>query len=445
MISYAQNFEDVMLCRALKHVEKGFYIDVGAAWPDMHSVTKAFYLMGWRGINIEPNPELYSQLIAKRPEDINVQFAVSDQKGKVEFNLFPETGLSTLDSKIAHEHIKENYRCQQISVSVSSLSDIWESYVPKNQEVHFLKVDVEGLERAVLKGNNWSVNRPWIVLVESTLPLSQVATHQDWESILTEASYSFAYADGLNRFYVDKCRPALLAAFKYPPNVFDEFVLVTEVEALEGRRQAEIRATNAETLQRQAEIRAANAEAAQRQAEVRTVNAEAAQRQAESRAVSAQAGQQQAENRAASAETAQQQAEIIVAQLQMELMAMIHSNSWRITRPLRHAVVHMRWLRGKTSYLFREVFIDHSKALLVRLLHRAKTLVGKSQLLKRVSLQLLSRFPGTQSRISILLGASATAAFVEPFEVEPIDAERLEKLEKIVACTLDEITKERNA
>ena len=29
-ISYAQNFEDVMLWRALKHVENGFYIDVGA-------------------------------------------------------------------------------------------------------------------------------------------------------------------------------------------------------------------------------------------------------------------------------------------------------------------------------------------------------------------------------------------------------------------------------
>lgn len=29
-VSYAQNFEDVMLYRALKHVEKGFYIDVGA-------------------------------------------------------------------------------------------------------------------------------------------------------------------------------------------------------------------------------------------------------------------------------------------------------------------------------------------------------------------------------------------------------------------------------
>jgi hypothetical protein len=42
-ISYAQNLEDVMLYRALKHVECGFYIDVGAQHPVIDSVTKAFY------------------------------------------------------------------------------------------------------------------------------------------------------------------------------------------------------------------------------------------------------------------------------------------------------------------------------------------------------------------------------------------------------------------
>ncbi len=32
-ISHAQNFEDVILWRALKHVQNGFYIDVGAQDP----------------------------------------------------------------------------------------------------------------------------------------------------------------------------------------------------------------------------------------------------------------------------------------------------------------------------------------------------------------------------------------------------------------------------
>ena len=53
-VSYAQNFEDVMLWRALRHVESGFYIDVGAAHPDDYSVTRAFYDRGWSGINVEP-------------------------------------------------------------------------------------------------------------------------------------------------------------------------------------------------------------------------------------------------------------------------------------------------------------------------------------------------------------------------------------------------------
>ncbi len=55
-ISYAQNFEDVMLWRALKHVENGFYVDVGAQDPVVDSVSLAFYEHGWRGVHIEPTP-----------------------------------------------------------------------------------------------------------------------------------------------------------------------------------------------------------------------------------------------------------------------------------------------------------------------------------------------------------------------------------------------------
>src|SRR4051812_19442188 len=58
-ISYAQNYEDIMLFRALRHVADGFYVDVGANSPDEHSVTKAFYERGWRGINIEPVMEYH--------------------------------------------------------------------------------------------------------------------------------------------------------------------------------------------------------------------------------------------------------------------------------------------------------------------------------------------------------------------------------------------------
>ena len=48
MISYAQNFEDVILNRAFRHQRSGFYIDIGAFDPVVDSVTKHFYDLGWR-------------------------------------------------------------------------------------------------------------------------------------------------------------------------------------------------------------------------------------------------------------------------------------------------------------------------------------------------------------------------------------------------------------
>ena len=65
-----------------------------------------------------------------------------------------------------------------------------------------LKVDVEGFEKEVLNGNEWSSLRPWVVVVEAMVPNTQIENHAEWEGILLGANYAFAYADGLNRYYV---------------------------------------------------------------------------------------------------------------------------------------------------------------------------------------------------------------------------------------------------
>src|SRR5215207_3038394 len=71
-VSYAQNGEDVVLWRALRHVRRGRYVDVGAADPVEYSVTHAFYRRGWRGLNVEPVAQLADALRRKRPEDHTV-------------------------------------------------------------------------------------------------------------------------------------------------------------------------------------------------------------------------------------------------------------------------------------------------------------------------------------------------------------------------------------
>ena len=42
MVTYAQNFEDVTLRRALGDIEKGFYVDIGGYHPTSHSVLNTF-------------------------------------------------------------------------------------------------------------------------------------------------------------------------------------------------------------------------------------------------------------------------------------------------------------------------------------------------------------------------------------------------------------------
>jgi len=239
-ISYAQNFEDVMLWRALKHIKNGYYIDVGAWRPDFDSVTLAFYERGWQGINIEPDPDSYSQLQKHRTRDVNLCIAVGKKTGIETLNVVRDTGLSTLDEGIAQKHAKAGWPVQKREVEVTTLASLWEEHVPKDQDVHFLKVDVEGSEEAVLRGNNWSKFRPWIVIVEATLPSTQEDNYDTWEPFLLTASYCFAYADGLNRFYIANEHDELLPAFKYPPNVFDHI-------KLDIQHQAEVRAQQATT------------------------------------------------------------------------------------------------------------------------------------------------------------------------------------------------------
>ena len=221
--SYAQNFEDVMLWRALKHVENGYYIDVGAQHPVIDSVSMSFYEHGWRGVHVEPNAH-YAQLLREnRPDENVIQAALSSEAGVLTFYEIAGTGLSTCNAEIAERHRATGHAVRGVSVPSVTLFDIFASC--DVHEVHWLKIDVEGTEKDVLFGWKPSKVRPWIVVVESTIPSTQIESHGAWEKALLTLEYQFVYFDGLNRFYVSANHPEIQGAFRTGPNVFDGFVL----------------------------------------------------------------------------------------------------------------------------------------------------------------------------------------------------------------------------
>ena len=225
-ISYAQNFEDVMLARALGDVETGFYIDVGAQDPDEGSVTKHFYDRGWKGLNFEPSENYHARLSAARPRDLTLRCALGDSPGSVTFYELADTGLSTII-----ETVTESFSGPRIEHTVPMMTLDGACAAYGISTVHFLKIDVEGAEELVLRGTRFETVRPWIVVVEATRPNSVEPHYEHWEPLLTERGYRFVYADGLNRFYLAEEEAHRAAAFALPPNYFDGFVLAGEARA----------------------------------------------------------------------------------------------------------------------------------------------------------------------------------------------------------------------
>jgi FkbM family methyltransferase len=355
LISYAQNQEDVMLWRALGDVEGGFYVDVGAADPSYLSVTRLFYEQGWHGINLEPDETYFAALLRDRPRDINLCLCASRTPGPRTFHAIVDTGLSTLDDAIARANAAAGWKVQERIVDSRPLTDILREH-RREGPIHFLKIDVEGAEAEVLAGLDLAQFRPWIVLLEATLPNSRVPSHAEWEPLLLGANYRFAWFDGLNRFYLaGEMAERLAPHFDLPPNIFDGFLppasLLERTEAAERRaaaaeQHAEQRAAAAEQRAAAAEQRTAAAEQRAAAAEQRTAAAEqraaaaeqrtaAAEQRAEQRATAAEQRATAAEQRAAAAEQRADDLRVQRDEARHEVQLMHDSTSWRLTAPVR--------------------------------------------------------------------------------------------------------------
>jgi hypothetical protein len=213
IVSYARNHEDVLLDRVFPRGRPGFYVDIGAADPTIDSVTRHFYDLGWRGINVVASGSALKAMDDERPRDLNL--AVSGT----------EAGRATL-----------------------TLAELFERHV--EGAIDFLSIGCSGPggdESEVITGADWRRWRPKVVVVRATEPATfeqaietprlLAPTHDRWEHLLLDAGYLFAAFDGVNRLYAREEDADLASALKVPVNAMDGYTPATEVQL---RRDLEI-------------------------------------------------------------------------------------------------------------------------------------------------------------------------------------------------------------
>ena len=235
-VSYSINYEDVVLRRLFPGRTDGFFVDVGAQHPREDNDFYGLSQLGWSGINVEPNPAYAALLRQERPRDLTVDKPMGDVSGQVlTFYEVENTGLSTFDSEQAHGYEAAGHTVRMHEVSTVTLRDVLDEASPPSIDV--LKVDVEGFEEQVLRGNDWDRWRPSVIVLEVTYPNTSRRRPTGIPEMLHALGYRHILFDNLNDFYAaaDFVVPD---GATLPPNVFDRFVrqdvarLRTEVELI---------------------------------------------------------------------------------------------------------------------------------------------------------------------------------------------------------------------
>lgn len=190
-ISFSQGGgDDIQLKKLIKATTSGVYVDIGCWHPVKASNTYFFYLRGWKGICIDPNPELKSLYDKYRPKDNFINCAIGPKGQNLTYNLLNDnySAMNTLNYDFIKKHNLENQIKRTINVPIYNLKDILDKNILKGDRLDFFDIDVEGFDLDVLKSNDWVKYRPKVILIETYL-----AIHDDINSEIVQYLESVDY------------------------------------------------------------------------------------------------------------------------------------------------------------------------------------------------------------------------------------------------------------
>lgn len=167
--SYAQCGEDLILRFVFDslRIPMPTYLDIGAHDPHKLSNTYLFYEGGSSGVNVEPDPALYSGLESARPRDVNLNIGIGETEDVLKLHVMSTRTLNTFSDKEANRLIEQGFAVESVlDIKVLTVNDILNKYF-KEAAPDFVSIDVEGLDIQILRSFDFARWRPKAFCVET--------------------------------------------------------------------------------------------------------------------------------------------------------------------------------------------------------------------------------------------------------------------------------------
>jgi FkbM family methyltransferase len=174
----------------------GMYVDVGANHPQNLSNTWGLYQRGWRGLLIDPLPWSIPALAKHRPGDFVYPVAAMDHNGMVQLRM-----AGPLSSIRPEWNIDEQGR---LLVECETMETILSHFPAVRDACRLCSIDVEGSEREVLLGINWTTFHPEVLCIEyrDYDPYKLGADLSDqWDNIVVAQGYREVQRTKFNIIY----------------------------------------------------------------------------------------------------------------------------------------------------------------------------------------------------------------------------------------------------
>lgn len=204
-VTYAQHGDDIVIRCVFDSlgIDNPSYLDIGAHHPTNISNTKLFYDAGSRGINVEANPNLFSQFMVDRPYDVNLNFGVGKESGFIPFYMIDNySGRNSFDFETVNAFVQD---FPEFSIKqVVDLPVMTVAQILSNRAIpDFLTIDVEGLDYDILKSIDFE-RYPFKVICVEVGGSDKINYADAVSSLLEENNYFSLIRCGANLIFVAK-------------------------------------------------------------------------------------------------------------------------------------------------------------------------------------------------------------------------------------------------